>query len=346
MRPSSHFASLLSKTALQASAASVLALCALVASACSGPGSSLSPVGAVSSNSRIVEPQVSSSTSPSPIPFIFKNVDDPNSSHNQVNGINQRETIVGTYGAGQGSNLDSSYYAAAPYSKFLHSNYPGAQGTFAAGLSTNFTRVGYVIDPGTVAGIVGFVKIKGLWTLFTDPNEGSGNNAVTEILGINDSSYAVGFYINSSGVSVPFVLNVPSESYTELQPPGAIGAEATGINGKSDISGWESTSNGAQGWFLKAGIYYTFAAPNATATYAMSLNWQDQVVGSYVDASGKSHGFVLTGPTRGGSQQTWQTIDAPGDAGGTWVTGISNHDYVCGYYIDGSGVQHGFVAAP
>jgi len=28
------------------------------------------------------------------------------------------------------------------------------------------------------------------------------------------------------------------------------------------------------------------------------------------------------------------------------VSGINNHHDICGYYIDGSGVQHGFVAVP
>jgi hypothetical protein len=313
-------------------------------SACNGPASSFSPAGAVPQGSQITKP-LSGSATPTPIPFNYKTVDSPASKHNQVNGINQLGTIVGTYGAGQGSDLDSSYTAVKPYTKFLHMNYPGAQGTFASALSSNFMRVGYIINPGSQIGILGFVKIKGLWSLFANPNEGTGSNAVTELWGINDSEYAVGFYVNSSGNDVPFVLNVPTETYTELQPPGAIGAQATGINGKDDISGWETTSSGEQSFFLKAGIYYTFSAPNAKATYALSVNFQDQVVGNYLDANNKSHGFVLTGPTRGGAQEMWQTINYP-HAAGTWVTGISNHEIICGYYMDSDGFQHGFTAAP
>jgi hypothetical protein len=347
VRPFFHFVSGSSKSQIHASAGLALGLCALVVSACNGPTSSLSPTTAALQRSQITKPLVSSSPTPTPIPFVFQTVDDPNSSHNQVNGINQLQTIVGTYGAGQGSNLDRSYNAKSPYTKFLHLNYSGAQGTFASGLSSNFMRVGYVINPGSQSGIWGFVKIRGLWTLFADPNEGTGSYAVTELWGINDSSYAVGFYINSSGTDVPIEVNVPTESYTELQPPGAIGAQATGINGKGDISGWETTSNGTQGFFLKTGSYYTFSVPGAKATYALSVNWQDQVAGYYVDASDKTHGFVLTGPTRGGAQQNWQTVDEPkAAAGSTWVTGINNHKYICGYYVDSSGQQHGFVAAP
>jgi hypothetical protein len=55
---------------------------------------------------------------------------------------------------------------------------------------------------------------------------------------------------------------------------------------------------------------------------------------------------VLTGPTRGGRQQFWQTIDEPNEASGTWVTSINNYDDITGYYVDANGVQHGFVATP
>jgi len=315
-------------------------------SACGGPASSIPAADNASQQSHVTRPSVGSSATPSPIPFVYQNVDSKNSNHNQVNGINQLGTIVGTWGGGQGSTIDESYDAKAPYPKLRALNYPGAQGTFAAGLSSNFIRVGYVIDPGGLGGIWGFVKIRGLWTLLQDPNQGTGSNAVTEIWGVNDSQFAVGFYVNSAGTDVPIEVNVPSESFTELQPPGAIGGQATGIDGKGDLTGWETTSNGVEGFFLKAGTYYPFAESGAKATYALSLNWQDQIVGDYIDAAGATHGFVMTGPTRGSSQQVWQTIDEPNAAHGTWVTGINNHEVICGYYIDAKNVQHGFVAAP
>ncbi|MBV9718719.1 MAG: hypothetical protein JOZ77_05340 [Candidatus Eremiobacteraeota bacterium] len=286
--------------------------------------------------------------SSTPIPFKFTTVDDPNSETNAVTGINQLSKIVGIYGGGEGSSIPETYTSQPPYTKFRSENDPGAQGTVATSLSSNKIVAGYVIDPNNLGGTWGFVRIQGLWTLLEDPNEGTGNNAITEILGINDSEQAVGFYTNSTGVSVAFELAVPTETYTDLTPPEAQNSYATGIDGKGNIVGWETTSGSvsASSFFLQTGTYYPLSYPGSTQTKALSLNWQDEVVGNYVDRSGDTHGFMLIGPTKGSGAQFWQKIDDPNAEGGTWVTGINNHDDICGYYVDGKGVQHGFVATP
>ena len=286
---------------------------------------------------------------PSPIPFKFTIVDDPNSHSNQVTGINQLKKVVGVWGGGSGSSIWQSYTAQPPFNKFRDMDDPGAQGTFATSITSNRIIAGFVQDPKKLHGVYAVVQVKSQWTLMHDPNEGKGKHAVTEIWGINDSELAVGFYesANPGGVKIPFELNVPNASFTDLKPPNVTGdAAATGINGKGDITGWETTSTGVKGFFLQAGTYYPFYYTGAIATYALSLNWSDQVVGYYVDASGVRHGFLLIGPSKGGGTQVWQTIDAPGDAGGTVVTGINNHHVICGYYVDMYGVQHGFVAEP
>jgi len=284
---------------------------------------------------------------PSPIPFQFQTVDDPNSQVNKVTGINQLRKITGVWGGGSGSNIWNSYTSQPPYTKFRGTNDPGAQGTFATSLSSNKLIAGYVNNPNNLGGVWGFVRVNALWSLLQDPNEGTGDYTVTQILGINDSELAVGFYLNASGTKVPFELNVPNESFVDLHPPGVTGdAVAGGINGKGDIAGWATTSAGVKGFFLQAGTYYPFYYPGGLATYATGINWSDQVVGYYVDSAGMSHGFLLIGPSKGGGQQVWQSIDAPNAANGTVVTGINNHHDICGYYFDGSGVQHGFVAVP
>jgi hypothetical protein len=327
------------RSPFQASLALGIALSATLVSACNG-GSTFLPA------SHALAPQSKTTSSPTPIPFKFQTVDDPNSLKNQVNGINQLQKVVGVWGGGQSSNMAMSYTSQPPYTKFRSLTAPNSQGTFATCINDTRTDGGYIIDPGSRSGIWGFLRIRGVWTYLSDPNEGSASYAVTEILGLNDNNFAVGYYVNSKGNQIPMELDVTKLKYTDLQPPGAKNAEATGINGRGDIVGWEATSQGATGFFLQNGTYYTFAAPNATATYASGLNYGDQVAGSYVDSSGTTHGYVLTGPSNGGDRQTWQTVDEPKAAAGTWVTGINRHDDISGYYIDAAGVQHGFVAGP
>jgi hypothetical protein len=42
----------------------------------------------------------------------------------------------------------------------------------------------------------------------------------------------------------------------------------------------------------------------------------------------------------------WQSIDEPNADKNTVVTGINDSGDICGYYVDPSGVQHGFVGTP
>lgn len=330
-------------TSLCASIATALAFCAML-SACNGPAASLSS-SVLPPSSREAAPVKGSA--PTPIPFKFETVNDPNSDNNQVMGINQLGKIVGTFGAGAGSDIAQSYAAQPPYPKFLGMDYPGAQGTTATSLTSNKIVAGYVINPPQLPGIWAFVRVRGLWYLMKDRDEGKGKNAVTEILGISDSEIAVGYYLNDKDVSVPFVLNAVTQQFTTLKPPGAVSAEATGIDGKGNIVGFETLSSGRiVGFFLNVGTYYQIAYPNARATEALSLNWQNQLVGRYQDSHKHWHGFVLTYPMNGGAKQIWQRVNEPHADGETVVTGINNHDAICGWYVDAAGHTDGFVAKP
>jgi len=296
--------------------------------------------------SQAVSPMGGSPTS-SPIPFIYTTVDDPNSQQKHVTGINQLGKIVGWFGGGSGSTIPESYTSEPPYIKFRGINYPGAQGTTAMALTSNKVIVGFVYSPQNLNGTWGFIRSSGVPTLIKDHKEGTGGNAVTELLGINDSLMAVGFYTNPYGVNVPFVLNTVTVQFTNLKPPGAIAAEGTGINGKGDISGTETTSSGNDmGFFFRTGTYYQLGYPHAQWTRALSLNWQDQVVGEYQDGSGAVHGFILTNPTSGQQTRVWQSVDEPDSANMTVITGINNHDQICGWYADSAGNTHGFLANP
>jgi hypothetical protein len=333
-------------TRLYASITTALGLCALVFSGCNGPTSSMSSLQELPQGSRAVMP-LSGSATPTPIPFKFVTVDDPNSNVNRVTGINQLAKIVGSFGGGSGSATPESYTSEPAYIKFRGANYPDAQGTTATSLTSNKVIAGYVANPQGLDGTWGFIRARGVWTLLKDRKEGKGNKAVTEVLGINDSEIAVGYYLNTSGASAPFVLNAVTEQFTDLTPTGAASSEATGINGKGDISGTETLNSGkVEGFFLEIGTYYPLTYPNSKATQAISLNWQDQIVGEYEDSAGAIHGFILTGPTAGGEKRQWQSVDEPNAAGTTVITGITDKDVICGWYIDGNGNVDGFVGTP
>lgn len=325
----------------------VLALfvCGVALSACTGPAS-LSSSGVVPPQSQRATSRIDPATTPTPIPFSFQTVDNPSSNVNAVTGINQQSQIVGTVGAGTPSSPIESYTATPPYTSFTPLVYANATATIVTALSSSPSHpifAGTVVKPPSLRGTWAGVLINGLWTVFKYRKEGIGNYSITELLGLNDSEYGVGFFVTNYGNQVPIIVSVPNEKFNLLKPPGAINAEATGINDLNHIAGWESTSSGVVGFFLRAGAYYSLAYPSATATEALSLNQQDQIVGYYQGSNGIKHGFILTGPT---GQPVWQTVDEPKAVSGTVLTGINANDDICGYYIDGSGVQHGFVAVP
>ena len=274
--------------------------------------------------------------------FQFQTVDVPYTSVNRVNGIDQYDNIVGSTGDGSASNPYKSYFSQPPYSSFQDETYPGADGTVATSIATvgsQTTMGGWLVNP--LPGIWAFVQINGVWSIFRNLKGGRGPQTATEILGLNGAGFGVGYFINTSGNDVPVIINIPTENFTALRPPGYVNAEATGINDFGDIAGWETTSTQTIGFFERIAKYYTFARAKAKATYALGINSADQIVGYYVDSGGTNHGFILTNPKSGGK---WQVIDEPNAAHGTVVTGINDDGTICGYYFDATGVQHGFVA--
>ena len=76
----------------------------------------------------------------------------------------------------------------------------------------------------------------------------------------------------------------------------------------------------------------------------MSINWQDEIAGTYEDASGGLHGFVLDNLL--GTPQWSAPIDDPTADGVTVIEGIQNHHDLVGYYVDAAGHTNGFLAMP
>ena len=71
-----------------------------------------------------------------------------------------------------------------------------------------------------------------------------------------------------------------------------------------------------------------------TDTKAWGINAARQIVGSYTDSSGVSHGFSYSGGI-------YTSLDAPWGKN-TAVQGINDMGVMVGTYVDGGGVNHGF----
>ncbi|HVR47245.1 MAG TPA: hypothetical protein VMT95_11520 [Candidatus Binatia bacterium] len=322
----------------------LVAICAAVVAACSGP-SAVAPSlpGASSLKSSRISP--ATKAEPTPYTFSFTTVDNPGSTtFNEATSINQLGALSGNYGSGSPSDPSHGWIAQPPYTKFQHVDYPGAVNTYLQSMSTDHLRAGYFLDNTQQHNTLGWVENKGIFTLYKDPKTPKKPQFIDELLCINGTDIAVGFYENDYGNDVPFELIATQNKYTPLKPPNAQSAQATTVNLRGDVAGVETTSSGAvEGWLLRGGIYSTFSYPGATSTQPYGLDFVEQVVGSYTDSGGATHGFIVTNLTSP-SGQFWQSVDEPSAAGTTVITSMNAQHAIAGWYLDSQGNRHGFTA--
>jgi len=82
--------------------------------------------------------------------------------------------------------------------------------------------------------------------------------------------------------------------------------------------------------------FITFDPPGSTSTFPSAITPSGVIIGSYVDASGVTHGFHRT---RGGA---FTTFDVPGSTS-TTATSITPGGVITGWYTDSIGNVHGFL---
>lgn len=287
-------------------------------------------------------PSVLSDTTGSPTTYTFTTLDssqDP--TFNQLLGINDQQVIAGYFGSGTPptTNPNQGYTIDPPYGQenYASENFPGSQQTQVTAINDFGNTAGFYTN--TAEANFGFVDQDGSFTTVTDPKTSS-KPSFNQLLGRNNDGDAVGFYNDAKGHSHAYEYNVDSKKFTAITPPGAVSASATGINDQGDVVGTLTTAkNVMEGFLLKGSTYTDFEIDGSSQTMALGVNDILQIVGSYVDGSGATHGFVdsNTGVT---------SIDDPNGVGTTTVNGINNGGSLVGFYTDGAGNTDGFLAVP
>ncbi len=277
----------------------------------------------------------------------FKTLDDkPYTSFNELLGINNNERIVGYFGSGKQSDPSVGYLIFPPYqpNNYRKIQYPTAPQTVATALNDRRTIAGYYFDPYKKA-TFGFAYVKGLWFAYENPNA---RGATTEIVGLNDDGIAVGFYKSGKEMG-SFEMPIATGKFTPINAPPSMGTNLylTAINGHEDVVGYLTSPSGTTMGYVRKGStgkVRTLGFPYAASTQFLGITVDDRIVGSFVDASGNTHGFLLMHPFFEGI--TWQQIDEPDAAGVTVITGINMHNDMVGWYVDSHGTHHGFLATP
>jgi PEP-CTERM motif len=227
--------------------------------------------------------------------------------------------------------------APAPSYNFVSVASPGDPAfTQLLGINNSSLIAGYFGD-GTVVPNNGFTLT---YPGFTYTPENYPSSTQTQVIGINNTGWTDGFYVDSGGVTHGFTFN--AGTYSTVDAPATAFNQLLGINNGLTAVGYSSldpTGMTLQRSFMESGGTFTyldgFLPAGTFNNQAVGINSAGIVVGFYQDASGEFHGYIFNGTSA-------STLDFAGGMG-TQAFGINNHGEIVGDYTDSSGVMHGFV---
>jgi hypothetical protein len=288
--------------------------------------------------------------------YTFKEIDNQNDpTFNQLLGINDANEIAGYFGSGVKGHPNKGYRLLPPYrqSDFRNENFPGSKQTQVTGLNNKGIQVGFYSTMNTASqnnNNFGFYSVNGSHFHKVDfPAKHPASPPVDQLLGVNDSGLAVGFYVDASGNSHAYLYDIPTHKYISMTSgiAGVTSTTASGINNEDSICGFVTTKSGKTEGFLvrKASPHLiVINYPGATATTPFGVNKFGEVVGTYtVGPSSNPLTFGFTWSRGHG----FQKINYPGSANGTtFVNGINSAGDLVGFYNGKGGNTNGFLARP
>jgi hypothetical protein len=271
---------------------------------------------------------------------------------NQLLGINNEGTIAGYFGSGAAGHPNKGYLLFPRYGQgnYGGENFPGSVQTQVTGLNDRGVTVGFWSSMNTASmtnNNFGFWERNGKFHNANFPAGTPASPPVDQLLGVNDSDIAVGFWTDADGNSHGYTVDVDSDRFSSVTDPNSPSASLTAaaINNDGGIAGfYTNAGTGNTDGFLKVGgKFIDLAAPGASSTMALGVNDHDEVVGTYTVGSGSSaamHGFTWT--PKGG----FAALDDPHGMGTTTINGVNDAGDLVGFYVDSVGNTDGFLATP
>jgi hypothetical protein len=276
--------------------------------------------------------------------YTFTTLDDQaDPTFNQLLGINNSNVISGYFGIGTPGHPNKGYVLSPPYGQanYANENFPSSAQTQVTAINNSGDTAGFWVNPhGTNAG---FIERNGVFTSYVNPKTPKVAGSVNQLLGINDSGVAVGFYNDANGNSHAYMVNQATGVFTTIPHQGR-STVATAINDTGDVVGIDTTAGVTSSFLIKSGVVTRFQFPGGSDTQAFGINKSDQIVGSYLDGAGVMHGFVLDHPTS--TTANWHSIDDPNGVGSTVVNGENDAGDLVGFYTDAAGNVDGMLATP
>jgi uncharacterized membrane protein len=234
----------------------------------------------------------------------FTSIDFPRADFTVAAGIGPSGDIVGNYRL-RGEPALVRHGFQRSNGTFTTINAPRAVFTNALGISRNGEIVGRycTVLPCDLQNQHGFLMRRGRFSTI-DFRGAAGTNA----WGINDRGEIVGGYLGRNGKSHVYLRR--QSQFTTIDFPNAVDTATLGlkggINSSGEIASYYCTigpcsinnmlnlnNNSEHGFLLSHGNFTAIDFPGSHATLAFGINARGDIVGSYHDASGKEHGFLL-----------------------------------------------------
>ena len=287
--------------------------------------------------------------------YTFTNVINPaDRTFNQLLGINNGGVISGYFGSGAAGHPNQGYITTTTNLKaFTPENFPGSVQTQVTGLNNRGATVGFY--SGTNKGPPNDANY-GFWTnnphLFIsvqDPKTPPATTALptNQLLGINDSGIAVGFYVSANGNSHGYTFNTNTAKFSApINRPGAVSTTAAAIDNAGDIAGFFTNNGGTTfSGFLKQGATFTtLNDPGMVSTQLFGINNNGLLVGDAVGPKGGMFGVTFNDKT-----DTWQNFHVGINPSGLFATtfnGVNDLGDIVGFYVNKAGNTIGLLATP
>ena len=167
---------------------------------------------------------------------------------NQLLGINNRGQIAGYFGAGVPGHPNRGYEISAPYAQndFQHENFPGTVQTQITGLNDTGMEVGFFStqNNGNADNNFGFWRQNGKYHEVNFPVKHPASPPVDQLLGVNNTGTAVGFFVDAAGNAHGYAYNIATNKFKLITVPGATSVTAAAINDKGTVAGFEVNAKG------------------------------------------------------------------------------------------------------
>jgi probable HAF family extracellular repeat protein len=227
----------------------------------------------------------------------YRTVSSPlDSTFTQLLGINNAGTVAGYYGSGaDAKHPNKGFTLSSPWTyrgNWHAENYPGSAQTQVVAINTTGATVGFFVT--RTGANYGFVNWHGrMWPVAYPKTPRK--NSFNQLLGINDNGIAAGFYLDSAGNSHGYLYNIKTRTFFLLRVPvKATSVVITGINNSNVIVGFVVIGKVTVAFVVKNGVFHQLSFGDKTNTQALGVNSSGSVVGSFLDAAGKMHGFLWT----------------------------------------------------